>query len=320
MHRGNVFLSVVVPMYNAGEYISACIESIISQDIPTDNYEIIVVNDGSTDNGLGIVQSYSEKYSFIRIITQKNQGLSVARNTGIDNSWGDYIMFLDSDDWIKTNCFSEIKTHCIEDKLDVLRIGAANVLGTEIHKRYNLDNTLLIKGRSFFDNNTEVCAPFSICRRQLLLDHNLRFFPGIYHEDGEFTPRLYYYAERVGFLDDIIYYVRQTPNSITRSINIKKPLDLLVVMRRLHQFSISLSDAPSYFDDKISSALNQAMTQALLMPESSQNTINKAIIENKDLYYHLVKSKLLRYKIEGLLLRAFPNRPLAVFKTLRHIH
>lgn len=320
MHNTRIELSVVVPMYNAEKYITECLDSVINQDLDKDKYEIIVVNDGSHDAGPSIVKSYVKDNNFIKMISQENHGLSVARNTGINNACGDYVLFLDADDWLKENCFSEIIARCKDYNLDVLRISAANVIDGTIHKRYNLDSSLVVEGKDFFNNETEVCAPFSICKRELLNKFELRFFPGIFHEDGEFTPRLYYYAKRVGFVDDIFYFVRQTPNSITRSINIKKPLDLLVVMRRLHDFSLSIENAPAYLDDKISSAMNQSMTQGLVMPRDCQRKINDEIAKNKDLYFHLCKSKLLKYRIEGYLLRLFPNAPLTVFKLLRLIH
>ena len=99
-------LSIIIPVYNTEDYIRQCIESVLNiKNIQT---EIVVVNDGSTDKSLAILEEYAEKNNNIKIITQENQGASAARNTGIRVCTGDYIYFLDSDDWIDTDSFEKI--------------------------------------------------------------------------------------------------------------------------------------------------------------------------------------------------------------------
>ena len=97
-------ISVVLPVYNVEEYLERCIDSIINQGIKETDYEIILVNDGSTDGSFDICRKYEKSLSCIRCYSQKNQGLSVARNTGISHAQGQYIMFVDSDDYIEKNC------------------------------------------------------------------------------------------------------------------------------------------------------------------------------------------------------------------------
>ena len=117
-------LSIIIPVYNTEKYIKQCIESVTAiKDIET---EIIVVNDGSTDSSKDILEEYTEKNDRIKVITQKNQGASAARNTGIKASTGDYIYFLDSDDWIDTVSFEKIIKELENDykngeKIDIYR-------------------------------------------------------------------------------------------------------------------------------------------------------------------------------------------------------
>jgi len=101
-------ISVIIPAYNAAKYLNRCIESVANQDLPYDCYEAIVINDGSTDNSIEILDSLCEKYSFLRYITIKNQGVGCARNRGVIESKGDYLLFLDADDSIIPNCLRVI--------------------------------------------------------------------------------------------------------------------------------------------------------------------------------------------------------------------
>ena len=96
-------LSIIVPVYNVADYLPKCLDSLLVQDLSQNEYEIIVVNDGSTDNSGKIAEEYSKTYSNIILINQENQGLSGARNTGIQNAKGEYVQFVDSDDYLEPN-------------------------------------------------------------------------------------------------------------------------------------------------------------------------------------------------------------------------
>ncbi|HJS00822.1 MAG TPA: glycosyltransferase, partial [Flavobacterium sp.] len=103
-----MLLSIIVPVYNVENYLRRCLNSLLDQDLCLDDYEIIIVNDGSTDSSLRIAQEYGNKFSSIKIISQENQGLSEARNVGIRNALGQYIYFIDSDDFIQKKIFNSI--------------------------------------------------------------------------------------------------------------------------------------------------------------------------------------------------------------------
>lgn len=98
--------SFIVPVYNTEKYLKKCLDSLVNQTF--DNFEIIIVNDGSIDKSSEIIKKYKEKYSNIKSIEQKNQGLSMARNNGVKKASGDYLIFVDSDDYIETNLLEEV--------------------------------------------------------------------------------------------------------------------------------------------------------------------------------------------------------------------
>ena len=102
-------LSIIVPIFNVELYLAKCLDSLVIQDIQKHEYEIIIINDGSTDSSKDIIKSYLKKYSNIRYIVQENQGLGGARNTGILNACGKYLMFVDSDDYIEKNCLNRFR-------------------------------------------------------------------------------------------------------------------------------------------------------------------------------------------------------------------
>src|SRR5690606_2914769 len=108
-------ISVIIPVYNASLYLSRCVDSLVDAIIPNSTVEIILINDGSTDNSLAICKEYANKYGFIKVFDQNNQGPSAARNLGIQNATGDWIVFVDSDDYVEKNYFeriiTEINTH-----------------------------------------------------------------------------------------------------------------------------------------------------------------------------------------------------------------
>ena len=101
-------LSIIIPVYNVENYVDTCIESLYKQGISEYEFEVILINDGSTDNSLSIIQEYENKYSNITIISQKNQGLSTTRNNGIKLAKGEYLLFVDSDDLIIENILTHL--------------------------------------------------------------------------------------------------------------------------------------------------------------------------------------------------------------------
>lgn len=107
-------LSIIIPMYNAGKYIGQCLESLVEQDISTDNYEIIVVNDGSSDDSEQVVLEYAMRYPQIKLFSKPNGGVSAARNYGMSVAHGDYIGFVDADDFVVPGVYGQL-VDCVKN-------------------------------------------------------------------------------------------------------------------------------------------------------------------------------------------------------------
>ena len=166
-------ISVIVPIFNAGAYLAKCIESLIHQ--PYTALQIILVNDGSTDDSLAIAQQYAAQDSRIEVYTQTNQGQSVARNLGLQYAKGEYISFVDADDYVDNDFYTVLMQH-IED-LDCVQIG---------YKRVSAQGKVLLeKLPKHFHQFTSPCM--RLYRRELFTKHDLRFPSGMIYEDVVFS-------------------------------------------------------------------------------------------------------------------------------------
>ena len=193
-------LSIIIPVYNVEKYVARCLESCLEQDLPMSDYEILVVNDGSKDNSMDIVRQYAQKYDNIRIVEQKNAGLSAARNRGIQEAEGEYLWFVDSDDVIKQNVIKDFLHIAICDSLDalcfdinVIKDGGYECVFPNIKEKSNL----VYSGIEFI---SAIGMPPSGCvalyRKDFLISNSLFFRDSILHEDQEFTPRAYCLANQ----------------------------------------------------------------------------------------------------------------------------
>jgi glycosyltransferase involved in cell wall biosynthesis len=166
-------ISVIVPIFNAGAYLAKCIESLIHQ--PYTALQIILVNDGSTDDSLAIAQQYAAQDSRIEVYIQTNQGQSVARNLGLQYAKGEYISFVDADDYIDADFYTTLMQHIGE--LDCVQIGYRRVTAR--------GKVLLEKLPKHFYQFTSPCM--RLYRRELFTQHNLRFPSGMIYEDVVFS-------------------------------------------------------------------------------------------------------------------------------------
>ena len=305
-------------MYKVEAFIEKCLLSSLHQDIPYSEYEIICVNDGSPDKSADIAKEIAKKHDNINVIDQDNGGLSAARNTGLKSASGDYVWFVDSDDWIKENCLKRIVDTCEVLNLDMLQICAANMKGDEpVRRFYRKDDGNVIKGRDVLRRGIAFCAPFSIYKRKFLIENHLFFYEGIFHEDNEFSPRVFFKAERVSSINDVVYFVYQNPNSITRSFNPKKAFDSIKVVKNLHDFQIKEDPGKrNCFNKVIARTLNTSLHEVIQLEKQMQRDFSAELFANKFLYEHLIYSGKTTYKIEGFLMKLFPKNPIAVYRFL----
>lgn len=235
-------LSLIIPVYNVEQYIARCLDSCLSQDIPAEEYEIIVVNDGSPDSSMAIVDNFCQKHKNIRIINRENGGLSAARNTGLEYAEGEYVWFIDSDDRISADCIRDLLNCAETNNLDVLCLGLNLEYKDGRIEKFPIkcDEIMHIyDGKDFIVKvGMPPAAWAAIYRRELLLRNGLKFYEGILHEDHEFTPRAYCLAGRIAYYDAQIYYYNQRDGGIMKSSNnLRRCSDLLTVADSLYAFT-----------------------------------------------------------------------------------
>ena len=226
-----MFLSLIVPVYNVEAYLIKCVDSLLAQDISTENYEIILVDDGSKDRSGHLCDKFAETHNNIRVIHQPNKGLGAARNTGIAAAIGKYIQFVDSDDYLCPNVLGGIVHQLENQALDILRINYQNV-------RQNGEVFEPNKYSKPFDNYSEdVCDGLSflnerlgfacyavqfVCRASLLKHEGNGFKEGIYFEDTEWTSRILLQAKRIASSPSLAYNYTYREDSISRNSNLEK--------------------------------------------------------------------------------------------------
>ena len=317
-------ISIIIPMYKVEAFIEKCLHSCLHQDISNAEYEIIVVNDGSPDRSLEIVERVSKDYQNIIVVSQENQGLSCARNRGLSLAKGDYIWFVDADDWIEKDILKKLTTLCLENNLDILHFCASNVIDGKAVRRFNYEGRekIVIKGKdALLEGIHSPCAPFSFYRREFLLNNNLSFYPGIFHEDLEFTPRAWYMAERAMLLNDVCYYYLINPNSITGSVNPKKAFDIIKVCESLDKFCENVEDKYKiHFHNRISMNINSSLLNSYSMNSIDIKKLNSVWKKYSYLFEHLKLSNKRKYQIEYYLFQIFPSFYCQVYKLIQHLN
>ena len=218
-------LTIIIPVFNVEKYIEKCFNSI--QLVNDFSLEIIFINDGSTDSSLEIIENIALKNTCVRVISQSNLGLSGARNTGIDNANGNYILFLDSDDWLNFKVIENLLPLAIKNDLELLSFGieSFNENGISLKKRPNqpVDYKTIISGQQALIQGFQ---PSSSClflyKKSFINAFNLHFYPKIAQQDVEFTTRIMICAKKVYFSDEIGYNYFRHQGTISLPTTIEK--------------------------------------------------------------------------------------------------
>lgn len=219
-------ISVVVPIYNVERYLSQCVDSILQQTFV--DFELILVDDGSTDNSFDICKKYERLDSRIKIVHQENEGLSSARNAGIDIASGRYIMFVDSDDFLLPGMIDELHSICTKYKADISccdymrcredgAICDAKNMPTNSNVNIYIDDKMkvFLEGKSF-----SVTAWGKLYRTDLF--SKVRYPIGMYHEDVYTTYKLIHLANKIAVTNSIGYVYRYNSCGITGSFSPKR--------------------------------------------------------------------------------------------------
>ncbi|MGE7614593.1 glycosyltransferase [Paenibacillus sp. NPDC101420] len=303
-------ISLVVPIYKVEDCLDRCVQSLINQTYS--NIEIILVNDGSPDNCPMMCDYFANRDQRVKVIHKKNGGLSEARNYGMNLAIGEYVLFVDSDDYIELDTCEKFVEIINNNSVDVI-VGSAkkieyNSVGIMHHSL--LDNREVMTGKKFLieelkENTMHMAVWLNMYKREFLLEHNLKFKIGLLHEDEQFTPRVFLKANSV-ISTNIIFY-----NYVIRDSSITRKGDLsnngVHIVQTCHELSI-------IYDELKDIELRQLLNDNLVMKYLSgfkmgrlfrrkyKNLINKRFLlnraysrKNKIQVYFLIINKHMYY-------------------------
>lgn len=230
-------LSIIVPVYNVEQYIYACLESIYHQGINEDIFEVIIVNDGTKDRSMEVIQDIINAHSNITIINQENLSLSVARNNGIAAAKGEYILMPDSDDLLIENSLKPLLEKALESKADLVVADFLEMTDEEINNLKNIpQKEFRVKekiGKQLFleDLNPRQCYVWrTLYRRAFITENKLTFVPGIRYQDVPFSHECCLKANKCLRISWLLNIYRRGHESATYSFNKQKAKDLCIAI------------------------------------------------------------------------------------------
>lgn len=235
-------LSIIIPFYNLEEWLlQRCLESIFLQGIEEKEMEVIIIDDGSHTSPAPFIHSLNKNNIYCH--RQENQGLGGARNTGMDLAKGKYILFLDSDDYLYPGTLLPFMEVLRNQELDLVNFRFRTCYQRKIEsiKQQTISFSPIISGVTYMaTHNTPGSAALYIFKKELSTRHFIRFTPHLLHEDEEFTPRIYYFAQRIIVSNIVMYAYYQRENSIVRKKDFshidKRFRDVLRVIGSLIRF------------------------------------------------------------------------------------
>lgn len=233
--------SIIIPVYNVEKYLRDCLDSVLRQTFA--DWEAICVNDGSTDRSEEILVDYSKMDTRLRCMTKTNGGTSTARNVGLEEAKGEYVVFLDGDDLLEPNALQTIAEHlkgedilCFSGRRffeDAQLYGSADVLHEKAYHsgmEYYNENALAPRNFPF------VCVVLRAYQRSFLLENQLFFDDDITYEDSLWVPMTLYYAKTVSVISEALYIYRIRQGSKMQEVSLARKKDLLTVANRLACF------------------------------------------------------------------------------------
>ena len=243
--KKNIDLSIIIPVYNVEKYIRQCLNSVFNQGMKDENYEIIIINDGTQDHSIEVIQDIINQHKNITLISQKNQGVSIARNNGIEKASGKYILMLDSDDLLVENTLSVLLEKALTSKVDLIVANYIEMTDEEI--LINKNKTLFSSdftektGEQLLleDLNPRECYLWrTIYRRDFLNKENISFIPGIIFEDIPFVHICYLKARKCLTTHQLLYiYRRGNQPSATYNFTEEKAKDLSIAISKLWEMT-----------------------------------------------------------------------------------
>lgn len=288
-------LSIVIPLYNKEKYIDRCLKSLLAQDISPNEYEIIIVDDGSKDSGGLIAHNYAEKHVNIQFFSQENAGPSAARNRGLEAAKGDYIYFLDADDFLAANVLNCLLELSEQNNLDILEFDTKETKDGALPD--SLPQNLQDLAVPVMDGITYIAehgfrneAWRYIINKGFLMDTGIKFIEGTLYEDVIFTASLFLKANKISKVDLDVHRYVTVENSIVTSRdaahNLKFIHGMTYAIEKIYDLIKSLNSSHVKYDEVVKKlkARQQAFVFALLI-----RTFKYRLLNLKDLKKILVK-------------------------------
>lgn len=299
-------LTVVIPVYNVEKYLKRCVESVLVQG--WHNYDILLVDDGSTDSSPQICDDYVKAYDFISVIHKENGGPSEARNTGILHAKGEYVYFPDSDDWLEPQTFKELAEVLESQEFELVSFNREFVKGEEDAIVSDPLATQVFEGKDAFIQMLKHSyitgfANDKIYKKSLFIDNNISFPKGKYYEDLGTNYKLFLSAKKVFATNQKYYhYLIDNPDSITQSWNEKKFKDMFEFYKEV------------FYSDFVRSQLNQEELHISQLYYVNGLTHILASLYKAKLHKHYseitseVKQELEKNKMTCSEVKSIPNR------------
>ncbi len=237
-------ISLIIPVFNVEEYLRQCLESIIKQSFS--NYEVIIVDDGSTDKSMEIIREYEKKFKRVKILSQRNKGVSEARNLALKHAKGEYVLYIDSDDFLKFNMLELMVNKANKTKADIVmcnynlyygvnnknnRVVSYNVLEDKIYSSSEVIDMIL-------NFNIQGQLWNKLFKRSLLLENNFEFESGRYVQDIFPVFKVINKSNKIAFINEYLYYYRQRETSTIHKKNTKLAEDYYHAMTSIIQYII----------------------------------------------------------------------------------
>lgn len=309
--------SFIIPVYNTEKYLSRCLNSVQNQTLG--EFEAIIIDDGSTDNSKQVIDNYLQDNRF-KYIYQINSGLSEARNTGIKQASGEYLLFLDSDDYVSLE-LCEILSKTVEENIDVVKFQCKYIYD---NREENVND-----GIEFKDTGTSVLlklieiksllepAWLYAYKREFWKENNFKYIKNIYHEDFALTPYILSKAKNVKVINKNLYYYVQVENSITRNINYEKTKKKVQDMMTGFEFNYEKINNNENLSNEFKKIFNSYLANIVINKGQELSKIDQdeyyLNLKNKNIYELLMDDSILR-KLKKLLLKHNRGLYFRIFK------
>lgn len=297
-------ISIIVICYNNEKYIKKCLSSILCQ--VNNKVELIVVNDGSIDNSSRIIEETLKGTLNTKFITMENSGISNARNTGIEKSNGEFLIFVDGDDFISYNSLDCILNYIENNSFDLLLLNTIKYY--EISDKYEKEILTIKKNKNIeihelIDNKVFGRAWRFAYNRNLIIQNNIRFHRNLIYEDEEWIPKVIFFANKIDYLDIPYYFYRKTQNTITTQKTINNIKNLMEITKSSYEWYLKQNKKSddNYIFFSLARCVRNILSSMFYLDDNEKIYVREWFNLNKKMIYNILKFNK-KYKI---LLRTF---------------